>query len=331
MESKMNTRAPLRAPFTVCIWLTDYCNLACKYCYAMPFSGKKIETRRLLEVLDEFAEMGVFNLTFAGGEPMLHPDILEIIRHSISNGQQVAILTNGTTLNEKLCDELEEIVKDKNFILQISLDSTDPAINDISRGKTQNVVHNIRNLRNRQIEVQLSCVIHKLNVEKAHLIIEEFYPDIKRFHFLNIQRTNQSLKYPELLLSEGEAFQFWTNLNEYSQRFPPDLFLPSLRVQMRSRGVAYIEPEFNLNNDASFQCSSCSAGHTNINLNSDFDVLGCDIAKDFTKMGNVRRRTFFEVWHSEEANAVRNAAIPACYNISSPSGDKLTDWLKAKD
>ncbi|MGG4442474.1 radical SAM protein [Brevibacillus fortis] len=330
MDPAINTRAPLRAPFAVCLWLTDYCNLACKYCYAMPFQGKRIDTGRVLELIDELIELGVFDLTLAGGEPLLHPDVMDIIHHSVKGGLRVGVLTNGTMVNQKFCEELEELVSEKNFILQVSLDSIDPTINDVSRGRTEEVVRNIRALKGTKMQVQLSCVVHKLNAATAHLLIEEFYPDIKRFHFLNIQRTVQALKHPELLLDEEDAFQFWMNLNEYSRQFPPDLFLPSLRIQMRSRGSAHVEPEFSLSDEAGFECSSCSAGWTHLNITTDFDVLGCDIAKDYIRMGNVRHRSFYDVWHSPEAHAVRNAPFPACYRIKGPTGERLEDWLKVE-
>ncbi|MGC5325074.1 radical SAM protein [Brevibacillus sp. SYSU BS000544] len=330
MDTSKMIRAPLNAPFTVCLWLTDTCNLTCKYCYAMPFKGKRMDTGRVLELIDELVELGVFNLTLAGGEPLLHPDILDIISHSLEKGLRVAILTNGILINQEFRGKLEERVSDKNFILQVSLDSIDPSVNDISRGRTDDVVRNIRALKGTKIQIQLACVVHKLNKDTAHLLIEEFYPDIKRFHFLNIQRTEQALKHPELLLDDDDALHFWLNLDEYSRQFPSDLFLPSLRIQMRSGGSAYVEPEFTLSDDASFECSSCSVGLTHINITSTFDVLGCDIAKDYSLMGNVRDRSFFQVWHSPEAHAVRNTPFPPCYKIKGPTGEKMEDRLKTE-
>jgi MoaA/NifB/PqqE/SkfB family radical SAM enzyme len=321
-------RAPLRAPFTVCLWLTDYCNLACKYCYAMPFSGRRMETARLLRLVDECRDLGVFDLTLAGGEPLLHPDVLEVITRAVSGGIRVGLLTNGINLEARMRAELEGRTERRNFIVQISLDSVDPAINNRTRGMTEIVVKNIRALRSTTLDVQIACVISKLNYRTAHTLIDAFYPTVKRYHFLNIQRTRQALDHPELLLDEGDCLEFWTHLNEHRKQFPPDLFLPSLRVQMRAGGALTIEPEFNVHEEASFDCAACSAGLTHINIDAAFNMLGCDIAKDYTFMGNLRDQSFAQVWNSELAAKVREAPYPACYRIENAQGEALADHLK---
>lgn len=321
------TRSPLRAPFTVCMWITDSCNLACKYCYAMPFSGRRIETRRALELIDEMADIGVFNLTLAGGEPFLHPDILQMILHGTSRGVRVGVLSNGITIGQDVIRALEEHTDPTNFMLQISLDSVDPAINDSVRGKTNKVLETIERIAGSNIDLQLACVVHKLNVARAHQMLDVFYPRVKRFHFLNIQRTERALRYPELLLDEAETESFWWHLAEYAKRFPPDLFLPSLRVQLRSRGQALGHAEFSMSETASFDCTSCSAGLTHLQIDSKLNVLGCDIAKDYTLMGNVAERSFSEVYHSALAHQVRNSPFPPCCRITNDEGRSLADDL----
>jgi MoaA/NifB/PqqE/SkfB family radical SAM enzyme len=318
----------LRAPFTVCLWVTDFCNLKCKYCYAMPFSGKRMETSRLMRLVDECAKQGVFDLTIAGGEPLLHPDIVQVIARAGQGGLRVGLLTNGLLLTRALAEEIAAVTEKQNFLIQISLDSADATVNDVARGGGSAVIANIRALEGLPLDLQVACVIHKANVNHAHKIIDAFYPQVKRFHFLNIQKTAEALRHPELMLTENECRDFWAGLNEYRRQFPPDLFLPSLRVQIRAAGTALIEPEFSLHDDASFECESCSAGWTHINVDADFNMLGCDIAKDFTFMGNLRDQSFVDVWRSERADRVRHAPLPACYRIQGPDGTSLQDFVK---
>lgn len=321
------TRSPLRAPFTVCMWITDYCNLACKYCYAMPFSGRRIDTRRALELIDEMADIGVFNITLAGGEPFLHPDILDLILHGTRRGIRVGVLSNGVAIDPDMIRVLEENTDATNFMLQISLDSPDPEVNNAVRGRTDRALATIERIAASSIDMQLACVVHKLNLRKAHLMIDAFYPRVKRFHFLNVQRTEQALRHPELLLDGNDADDFWSHLGEYAKRFPPDLLLPSLRVQLRSRGQAVGRAEFSMAETASFDCASCSAGLSHLQIDSKLNVLGCDIAKDYTVMGNVAEQTFSEVYHSAQANQVRNSPFPPCYRITDEDGRSLADDL----
>ena len=322
------SRATLKAPLSVCLWIADACNLACRYCYAAPFSGRFMDTVRLLELVDELLELQVFGIVLAGGEPFLHPAIFDVIRKCTDRGVQLGVLSNGVYLDAPRRQKLVEIVTGKRFILQISLDSADPALNDHSRGCGATVLENLHCLCSTGIQLQLACVLTRQNISSAHLLIPAFYPRIKRFHFLNVQRTSQALSHDDVLLAEGQAKEFWLHLNEYAKQYPPDLFLPSLRIMMRGFGIENSREEHQLNRSATFSCVSCAAGLTHVNVDANFNVLGCDIAKDFTSMGNVRDVTFESVWHSQRAQEVRDAPFPACYRNQDPDGVSLEMFLR---
>lgn len=321
-------KAPLKSPLTVSLWVTEACNLSCKYCYADASSGKFMDTERINSLIDELAALEIFDITIAGGEPFLHPHIFSIIDRIVKSGIQMGVLTNGVCLNKKARCHLSDIVSGKQFILQVSLDSPDPAINDKTRGKGTTVISNLRALSKLDIQIQISCVLNSYNINSAQFIIDEFYPDVKRFHFLNIQRTKRSLDNPELLISEEQAYEFWMKLKEYSKKFPSDLFLPSLRIMLRSYEEEDSSESRSFHKKATFDCRSCSVGTTKVEIDSDFNVLGCDIAKDFSKMGNVRGRSFLTVWNSYQAHQVRNSPFPPCYRIRGSDGKSLQDYLK---
>jgi MoaA/NifB/PqqE/SkfB family radical SAM enzyme len=305
--------------------------LSCKYCYAAPFTKKTINTKRLYKLLYELKELEVFNIVFAGGEPFLHPDIFEIIERAIKTKMQVGVLTNGVLLDKKASARLAKIASRKNFVLQVSIDSTDPKINNKTRGKGAAVLKNLRTLVKLDIHLQICCVLTTHNIENDHLIIDEFYPDIKRFHFITVQRTAQSLQNPDLLLSDTQAYEFWMWMKEYSKKFQPDLFIPSLRIMLRAYGEKESNESLPFHQKATFSCNSCSAGITHVDIDSDFNVLGCDIAKDFTNMGNTKSKPFGRVWKSSQANRVRNSLFPACYRIKTPAGESLMDGLRLRD
>jgi MoaA/NifB/PqqE/SkfB family radical SAM enzyme len=60
------------------------------------------------------------------------------------------------------------------------------------------------------------------------------------------------------------------------------------------------------------------AGVTFAHIDSHFNVLGCGVAKDFSKMGNIAHCSFEEAWTSEQAEKVRNALVPLCRKIIAP-------------
>ncbi|MEA3375374.1 MAG: radical SAM protein [Chloroflexota bacterium] len=91
-------------------WLevTDICNLRCEGCYRQRLTGHKP-----LEQIEE--EIRFFrrwrnpdNVSIAGGEPLLHPQILDIVAFTAENGIKPILLTNGVTLTPQLLRELKQ-------------------------------------------------------------------------------------------------------------------------------------------------------------------------------------------------------------------------------
>lgn len=85
------------------------CNHRCLFC-AYDFIGypnRKLETGRTLKLMDELAESGLRSILFAGeGEPLLHPELTEMIRHAKANSIDVGLFTNGQLLTSEKTEQL---------------------------------------------------------------------------------------------------------------------------------------------------------------------------------------------------------------------------------
>jgi len=84
------------------------CNHRCTFC-AKDYRGylpRFLNTRILLERLEELSSLGLKSVMYAGeGEPLLHQDIAEIIRHSAAVGIDAALTTNGVLLGQELAEK----------------------------------------------------------------------------------------------------------------------------------------------------------------------------------------------------------------------------------
>lgn len=110
------------------ISLTDRCNLRCVYC--MPKEGlpwqpraDQLSVEEIARVVETAARGGVTRVRLTGGEPLVHPQVVEIVRRiaSIPNIEEVSLTTNAMLL-ERLAQPLADAGLKR---VNVSLDSLD--------------------------------------------------------------------------------------------------------------------------------------------------------------------------------------------------------------
>ena len=99
------------------------CNLACTYCNEYDKHSPPVPLATMRERLDHLARLGTANIEISGGEPLLHPDLDELIRHIRGTGALAGLITNGYLLNEKRIERFNDAGLDH---LQISIDNVTP-------------------------------------------------------------------------------------------------------------------------------------------------------------------------------------------------------------
>jgi MoaA/NifB/PqqE/SkfB family radical SAM enzyme len=99
------------------------CNIDCGYCNEYDKVSPPIPFDTMVERIDKLAGLGTSVVAFSGGEPMLHPQLDELIRRIRSHGMMAGLITNGYFLVEKRIKELNAAGLD---YLQISIDNVIP-------------------------------------------------------------------------------------------------------------------------------------------------------------------------------------------------------------
>jgi Fe-coproporphyrin III synthase len=125
-------RAALRRP--VVVWnVGRRCNLHCVHCYSdsanRTYPGE-LTTAEGAALLDDLADFGIPVLLLSGGEPLMRPDIFELIAHARSRGLRTTLSTNGTLISADVAARLRAL--DVSYV-GISLDGIG-ATNDMFRG-----------------------------------------------------------------------------------------------------------------------------------------------------------------------------------------------------
>jgi len=99
------------------------CNLACAYCNEYDDFSKPVETGTVISRINKLADLGTSIITLSGGEPMLHPDLDEIIAAMRRRGVMACMITNGYLLVPERVQRLNRAGLDH---MQISIDNVMP-------------------------------------------------------------------------------------------------------------------------------------------------------------------------------------------------------------
>lgn len=152
--------------------LTTECNLRCLHCYNE--SGKKkasITKENLRNICHSLKQANQNTITFSGGEPFLHPNLLEYINFCMEEGFSVTIISNGTKITKEI---VEQLPKERLFF-QISLNGENDTIHDMlcGKGSYAQTMKGISLLQDKfQDAIQVHCVMNQYNQHHLKLLIE---------------------------------------------------------------------------------------------------------------------------------------------------------------
>src|SRR5262249_47746694 len=118
------------------------CNIDCGYCNEYDKVSPPVPTDTLKRRIDKLADLGTSVVAFSGGEPMLHPDLDDLIRHIRQRGMLAGLHTNGYFLLPKRIEELNQAGLD---FLQISIDNVEP--DEVSKKSLRVLDKKLQNLR----------------------------------------------------------------------------------------------------------------------------------------------------------------------------------------
>jgi len=181
-------KASERRPIVV--WnITRACNLKCVHCYndSSTRANDEVSTEEANKVLDSLVDFGVPSVLFSGGEPLMRPDLFELIEYATGRGLRAVISTNGTLIK---AETVQRIKNSGVSYVGISLDGIGE-INDKFRGVAgafDNAVQGIKNCQDAGVRIGLRLTLTKKNVQDLESLFGFFESEnIERacfYHFV---------------------------------------------------------------------------------------------------------------------------------------------------
>jgi radical SAM protein with 4Fe4S-binding SPASM domain len=160
-------------PMIVSWELTNACNLNCKYCFndsGREF-GDELTKDETHNVLKGLYDAGVFRIEFTGGEPMMRPDFIDIIKDAHDMDFIISVASNGTLINENIASILKEA---EVAHVQVSLDGLKET-HDYHKGFAgafDRVVQGIKCLKDHDIRVHARMTATKKNISEIEEVLK---------------------------------------------------------------------------------------------------------------------------------------------------------------
>jgi len=175
----------------VVVWnVTRRCNLRCVHCYSQSedrnYQGElSFEEGKAL--IDDLAEFGSPVILFSGGEPLIRPDILDLIRYAAAKGLRAVVSTNGALITAKIAEQLKEIGLSYVGISLDGLEEVHDAFRGF-RGTFGRVMNAIKNCQAVGLKVGLRFTINRRNFQDIEgifdLVEERKIPRICFYHLV---------------------------------------------------------------------------------------------------------------------------------------------------
>jgi len=287
-------------PYIVSWNLTSGCNLACPHCYmdAREKSRGELAAHEVKGVLDNLAALNNnLMLILTGGEPMLRPDIFQIIEHASSLGFLTVLGTNGTLLDVKNIAALKRAGLKG---MGVSVDSPEPAHHDMFRGYSGSwelAVGALKTARAAGIETQLDVTLTDDNIE-----------GIDRFIELGVSFKARAVNF-FFLVCTGRAMETAISTTGYDSAIGliAERSMSEKRLMVRARCAPHVNKSlYEGGHKVSASTRGCLAATSYMRIDPTGNITPCPYMP--MTLGNVRERGIADIWStSSELEKMRGA------------------------
>lgn len=295
----------LSAPLRMDLALTFRCQNNCVHCYAGgPHETEELTTEQWKRVIDQLHQIGVFILTFTGGEPTLREDLPELLQYAQDKGMVTGLITNGRRLKDK--NYVKTLEKTGLDFVQVTLESHRAEIHDLmtgTKGSWKETVAGIKNIIPTKIYATTNTTLSQYNAPDF-LITVNFIKELGVAGF----GCNS-------LIYSGKA-------NVVSDKFVLPIetlkdLLPKIRDKANQLGLKFLwyTPTQYCRFDPvslGLGVKSCTAAMINMCVGPNGDVYPCQ--SYFESLGNILRDPWQKIWNHPLATKIRNRGYiePKC-------------------
>jgi len=302
----------MKKPFGLQIHITDMCDQKCKHCYIYAGESiacvKKLSIEQLKTIVDNFysfcMKMNVIpHMAVTGGDPLMHPNIWEMLAYMHQYGINFGILGNPFHLTPDVAQHLKEL---GCTFYQMSIDGLKKTHDYIRRpGSFDATLEKIPVIREAGIHSTIMTTISKTNIEEIPELIDIIVDNhVDTFSFARYCPNPDDIA---LIPSPEEYRTFlekmWKKYEYYTQKKVNTSF--SLKDHLWKLFL-YEKGIFQLNqivNEKDLILDGCHCGISHITVLSDGQIYAC--RRSETPIGDALKESFYDVFWGEKMDAYR--------------------------
>ncbi|MFA5042272.1 MAG: radical SAM protein [Candidatus Paceibacterota bacterium] len=311
-------------PFYVNLVINSQCNLRCAYCFGKySFRPQRYWSFEKLKLLiDELYKRGTRYILVQGGEPLLHPEIREILKYLIKKKIVCAIVSNGTL--PKKIKEIKEIAYLDNICF--SLDGNKEG-NDLVRGKGvfDKVLSSIEEVRKYyDTPIRINSTIHKYVVNDCDFMAEFVKKNNIEWGVSYLFKGDEKIGEEDLAPTEEEITYYQKELIEYKRKGYP--IFTALKILEYALNWPFSYQKIFVNKKEAEEklgkkAIECQYGRYEIVIDEDGSVYPCN-----GMQGIFQPKNFYRDGLEKALENLKNKPCYSCYLMSMINTSAMINW-----
>ncbi|MEP6604100.1 MAG: radical SAM protein, partial [Spartobacteria bacterium] len=156
-----------RKPLQCSLYVTDRCNLDCGYCTEYDNSRPHPSIEDLKTWVKKIRDLGTMRIALVGGEPLVHPHIVDLVRYCRELGFATSLTTNGFLLTREKLRALEEAGLQ---VMQISVDRMTPSA--ITKKSFKTILPKLEYFKDSKVSLHITGVICADTLSESQAVLE---------------------------------------------------------------------------------------------------------------------------------------------------------------
>lgn len=299
LSQSIETSWPLR---TLYFYLTEGCNLACRHCWIAPrVQDEKhhyghLDYQLFEKIITEAKPLGLTGVKLTGGEPLMHPQISEILDHIRDQELALTVETNGVLCTAELAHKMAAC---ESVFVSVSLDGVDANTHEWVRGvkgSFEAALQGIRHLVQAGLKPQIIMSIMRINddqVEPMVRLAEELGCGSVKFNLIQPTERGERIYEADQGLSIEEYIELGKFVeNELSRRTKLKLYYDH---PMAFRSLSRL---FGAEGDG---CSRCGIlGILGVLYDGSYALCGIGTSIPEMIFGHGDKNVLEKVWHENQ-------------------------------